>query len=271
MSWLLRGSQQMDSSFTNNMRSIILAFIVTVLITLSTSGQVLIHDAVLQGASLSVVGGGSEPVNPISFVQTAEISYGGSYTTTTVKAFTNNVTVGSCLVAAVNIAYPGGLPTGVTDSAGNTWTYVTNTAWNSGVCLTVFYFATNAIAGATTVTCTLYQSAPYCQMIIAEYSGVKLASPIDVYDISSGTGGAAPSTLSSPSVTATTTNGVAIGYAFASNGPLAAGTGYTLVKYNAGGLMEHKIMTASGAIAATCTDSTSSDTHAIGIVVFKHQ
>jgi hypothetical protein len=139
------------------------------------------------------------------------------------KAFANNVTAGSLLVAvewfSVNETQT------IADNNGNTWTSVIQQyQTNLSAGITIWY-AKNAAAGATTVTASS-ASTNGRTLLICEYTGADTASPVD----GTAVGDQANGSASNPDPGAITTSaaGVLIGAAivYPTTSP-TAGTNYT--------------------------------------------
>ncbi len=102
-------------------------------------------------------------------------SNGNSSGTSIAKAFTGSVTAGSCLVAALGLwtsgTLTGNTPT-LTDSLGNTWTFVGRTTQNSNNFNSEAYLFVcfNSQGGGDTVTATYsYGGNVHAELIILEY------------------------------------------------------------------------------------------------------
>jgi len=187
------------------------------------------------------------------------------------QAFASNVTAGNCIV--VGIGYGNnttGLTDGatVTDSLSNTYTRVSDIAWdNSNSQATEVYVAYNITGGANTVTLTFVTARPYNRFIIAEYSGIQTtASPVDQHN--NGfvlSGSTATDGISTGSVTTTSASETLLSiYQDTSEAPgtgtLSAGTNFALdVQDGTAGTIaiESRTLSTTGTYGATWTRSVS--------------
>lgn len=151
------------------------------------------------------------------------VAPGGTGTSTTGLAFTNNVAAGSTLVAIVQHAADEAIS--CTDTQSNTWTsqfrrYSASLGFDLAVLI-----AKNAAAGATTVTCT-WTSSVARAMILAEVTGADTSTQPAGTPGSANSSGSAPP---DPGASITTTSGdLVIGVVIdASATDIAAGSGYT--------------------------------------------
>ena len=90
----------------------------------------------------------------------------------------------------------------------------------------------------------------YNQIAIHEYSGLALASPLDVSAAATGTTPSSPFTISSGSANTATNGELIFGYANALSTVPSAGIGFT-VRQTTVGVSEDLVQTSAGAIAAT--------------------
>ncbi len=83
-----------------------------------------------------------------------------------------------------------GFPTGMTDSAGNTWVQQIPSNCTSNICVAAFAVESSAASPSNTVTATFSAAVNPTAIFIAEYSGMLTSSTLDV--LSTGSGGASP-------------------------------------------------------------------------------
>jgi hypothetical protein len=96
-------------------------------------------------------------------------------TATVAQTFASNVTAGNLLIALVDTDSTGAV-SGV--AGGGTWALAQAQVWNFTQHSTEIWYCANATGGATTVTATVTVNGDNT-LIIAEYSGVITASPLD--------------------------------------------------------------------------------------------
>lgn len=191
--------------------------------------------------------------------QATQISATGT-ATTSVKAYTSNVSPASLLVACVTYA----ANTTCTFSDGvNSWTtigpYFDAT---SGQAIAIGY-AQNAASGATTVTATYGVTATFRTLQISEWAGGATSSVLDT-----NTGGRSNSTSTTPSDAsmATAFDGELIIGACQGNVSVeTAGAGFTVVQSDATNLFfsEYQVQTSAGSIACTYNASPTQSTATI--------
>jgi hypothetical protein len=166
----------------------------------------------------------------ISLIQTAK-GNGGGYVNSVNVALGSNASAGNALLMGIVTHYPVS-PT-ITDSRGNSWNLAVEIA--SSERKAALYYAKNILAGATTVNLAFsgfYDTA----VILREYSGLDLVSPLDVS--ASGQSGLnyVNSQTTSPTGTPTSNNQLVIAVAGVNhNNPIfAAGSGYGNLTSQAG-------------------------------------
>ena len=119
---------------------------------------------------------------------------------------TRTTTAGNCLVAVISVATGSSQPiTGVTDTAGNTWSFVAAGFQSGSNTRCEIWVCPNA-ASVTSVTASK-ATAQNIGMNVSEWSGVKTASPVDV---SATLGNASSTTALGASVTTTDAGDVVI-------------------------------------------------------------
>ncbi|MGA3008022.1 MAG: DUF4038 domain-containing protein [Opitutaceae bacterium] len=176
------------------------------------------------------------------------------------QAFASPNTGGNLIVVALSWGN-NTVPT-VTDSVGNTYTLATTSFNPTGDQALGVFYAANVTAGANTVTANFPGSTPYSRLLIAEYSGVRKTTPVDVTATSQGTATNAPDNATSGTA-ATTNNGDLIFGAMENwdaKFAFTAGTGFTL-RNSVSDLgvietaAEDAVQTTAGSTAATFTFS----------------
>jgi len=182
-------------------------------------------------------------------------------------AITNSIH--NCIVVAAHTR-SGGYVTGVTDSLGNTYTRLSSV---TNAFISTLYYATNCLAGSNLVSAALSDPVTFQSMGLAEFSGVRIASPVDVTTSATGLGGAAPFPINSGSMT-TTANGDLILGVWQS--PVGVGTLQSGFAALFGGgnpyiKMSYKIQTLAGPVFFSVTNNTSSEQYQIMAASLQHQ
>jgi hypothetical protein len=129
---------------------------------------------------------------------------------------------GDLLIACVKSALFGN-PISVSDSMGNTWrnaAYIDN--YTDGWRMEMFYVQNCSFTLATNTVTAIELGGAAMVLLIAEYSGLALSSPLSAEVSSSGSGTA----LSSGNLVCNKTD-LLIGFGYSSGGDLAAGSGFT--------------------------------------------
>lgn len=184
-------------------------------------------------------------------------------------AFGGNNAVGNLLVCGV---VSGGTSTlAPTDTAGNTWTFINKSIFDSSGKSVQLFFVSAAIAGANTVTVTGATS-----IHLYEFSSSAIPSPyaVDVHSetASNSTGGAAgENALSGASMTTTALDDMVVGMVGRKNGTSGVGTNNATWQSPGGdvsGLLEYFTQLAIGAVQANAYDTVSSDPYAIVAAAF---
>jgi hypothetical protein len=214
----------------------------------------------------------SVPQAPIALVQQVSTTTTGARTLAGTLPAT--VTAGNLIV--VSASGWGGLPAAapVTDNLGNRYTAAGTRRNTSGSSWSVIYYASNAIAGATTVTFTTAATGTQISMVVAEFSNVAAAAPLDVATGATGTG-TAPA---SGNMTPTVTGDLAIGAGTHDvTTTTTAGTGFTLVappqedgNTHQPLAMEYQVLTGTAAVNARFTIANSAPWAQCG-ALFKHK
>ena len=139
----------------------------------------------------------------IAYVQSNKSFTGNS--TSSATPFLSNNTAGNFLVAAA-IGFGTVTISSIADTLGNNWSLVSQQTLADGT-IYYLYAVTNCKGGANTVTITL-ESSNQPMLLVAEYSGISLTSPLD--QLAASTEGASGS-YTSGSVTTTVANELLIG------------------------------------------------------------
>lgn len=198
------------------------------------------------------------------------------------RVTTNTVTraitgVGTHLyVVQIVVATAANTISSVTDTLGNTYTFLTNASGYSNTTLTPRYemwYAWNIIGGATTITATESAAGANSKiMYVREFSGIQFdADPLDVQKF--GTGSSASPTTGNSSATANKYELVVAGGGDAGNGTsISVGAGYTGFLSSATSpseiQTEYKFTTATGVQAATFGYDNPA-AYALGLASFK--
>lgn len=143
----------------------------------------------------------------------------------------------------------------ISDTNTNTWATAIGPTTLAGSARTYTFYAADAKAGASTVTCTSSATTSYRTIIINEFSGATNTSPLDV---TSGASGSTGTTLNSGSATTTSANELIYGYLYV--GSIATkGASFTNAGVTSDGIVsEYKNVTSTGSYNADGTQSTSS-------------
>jgi hypothetical protein len=172
-------------------------------------------------------------------------------------AFGSGNTAGNLLVAIIGTA---GDPTGVTDTAGNTWVKATE-FYNGGTFIGIdIWYAKNCLSGANTVSFSGGFGSPFDGIIVAEFSGIDTTSPFDQEQ--SAEGDFATATPNSGNITTTQADEVLIGGAAGLTGVGLTWTGsFTELEDLFDGQRKpgagYRIVSSTSTYAATATCDTS--------------
>jgi len=182
-----------------------------------------------------------------------------SVSSVTVK-FTSAQTVGDFNVVVVGWHDSTATVSSVVDTKGNAYAIAAGPTVSSSHGSETVYFATNiaaAAANGNTVTVTFSASALEPDVRIAEYSGIKTSSALDVAVSAVGTSGTA---ANSGSVTTTYANDLIVGADIAGTTTSTAGSGYTqrILTTTDKDILEDKTVTTAGSNSATATLTASS-------------
>ncbi len=203
-----------------------------------------------------------------ALVQSASHLNGPMDSPTCAAIFPTNNTAGNLIVVAVTVGSSASQDQPfVTDTQGNTYYPATpQVTWRTtggGTSAQIFY-APNIRGGSNIVTMT--EGAPgvngaedgagnaFNVIIIHEYSGIALASPLDVSSVANGITDDGPAAISSGSATTSKDGELIFGYANIYRGNLSAGPGFTL-RQSPDGASEDMVQTTAGPIAAVEIDS----------------
>lgn len=171
------------------------------------------------------------------------------------KAFVSPNTAGNCLIVAVTLDDTLGSINTIGDTLGNTYGTPTHISGNSTQCWV--YVIPNCLAGANTVNVTFSSPSTvnYPVLIIAEFSGLALSSPLD------GTPPAATGNSTAPSsgnLTTSNANDLLFGVCSTDAGVTAGagGSWTTIITSPDLTAYQYSIVSATGTYAATFTQNT---------------
>jgi hypothetical protein len=158
--------------------------------------------------------------------------------------------------------------TAVTDSAGNMYQLAAQLTRGSGLSQAIYY-AMNinaAAAGANSITVQFSDAVPYADVRVAEYSGLKAASPLDTSASAAGAGSAA----SSGNLTTSAANEVIFGAGVTSSVFTGGTNGFTsrIITPVDGDVAGDKFVGALGTYAATAGIADSSGVWVMQAVAF---
>jgi|GEM_PF-2110462 VCBS repeat-containing protein len=222
------------------------------------------------GTSSAVAVTVSNAVTSLSFVQkNSAITVNAAQLT---AAFPSAVKAGNLIMVAVS-SWPN-QPSSITDSLGNVYTAVAAPKKSSGAnAYTALYYAKNIKGGADTVTFKNSGTGNDLSVIITEFSGANLTSPLDAALSSSGSS----STPTSGNMTPTATGDLVVGATTHNNTEVtSAGTGFTIIIATEDNqtyqslAMEYKTQPTTSAVAANFSLSRSDGWAVVG-ALFKHQ
>lgn len=115
------------------------------------------------------------------YIQSASATNGTTAVASTSVAFATNNTSGNLLVASFRYDSPAGVPATATvaDTNGNTWVLIDRIVYATSGDGAELWYCANCKGGANTVTMTPASSTGYQTIIVAEYSGIARATPLD--------------------------------------------------------------------------------------------
>ena len=156
----------------------------------------------------------------------------------------------------------------VTDTKGNVYALAVGPTAVAGKLSQSIYYAKNiaaAAANANTVTVQFNVAAQFADIRVLEYSGLDLASPVDVVAAGTGTG----TTSSTPAVTTTNANDLIFGASMVTSRNTGPGTGFTsrVITAPDSDIAEDQIVTVVGSYSASAPMT--SGTWVMQMVAFK--
>ena len=207
----------------------------------------------------------------VVYVQGASITNdaGG---TTIAKAFTTSNVSGNLIVAAVSWGNNSAVT--CSDSQGNSYAVATTQYDSTNNQSLAICYAANVKGGANTVTARFGSSAGYQRLLIHEYQGVALNSPVDVVakNVANGTTGS--NAITSTAAITTVSGDLIFGAVVDDSGAfttMTAGTGFTQRQSNNFDMTtEDLVQTAAGSVAATQTFG-ATHRYLAQMVAFKHR
>jgi len=185
-------------------------------------------DTVNQSYSLNTAALSGGSASAISFVQGANTTHNGAFSTVTVP-LASAQNAGDLNVVAIGYSDATATVTSVTDSKGNVYTRAgtTLTPGNGVAASLVYYYAKNIVAAAAntnTITVKFSSAVTWPDIRVAEYQGVDPTNPLDGAVGASGTG----VSLDSGALTTTNSSDLLVGATYVLNGIAGAGSQYTL-------------------------------------------
>jgi Glycosyl hydrolases family 16/IPT/TIG domain len=185
---------------------------------------------------------------PITFVQVKSATVQTASASVAVT-YTVAQTAGNLNVVAVMWGDTTSTVSSVTDSKGNIYALAVGPTKASGLTSAIYYAKTIA-GGSNTVSVKFSTTASYPNVNVLEYSGLDTATPLDVSSAATGTG----TTANSGSATTRSPSELIVGAGNPSSVFKSAGSGFTSRVINAfGGILEDKIVSATGSYNATAT------------------
>jgi hypothetical protein len=163
--------------------------------------------------------------------------------------FTNTITSGSTLIVGLRVGNSAAASVVISDTLGNTWTFVTNVVEGANS-VQFIYYASNSVAGTDTVNFT-WSNPGSVRIIGIEYRGLAVNAPLDKFATASGSS----TTLDSSSVTTTSGTELLLGFSNYNNSvDLTAGSGYAIiVQLGQRYVAEERFVTATGTYTADGT------------------
>ena len=215
--------------------------------------------------ALALVGG--EASAAIAFVQRNYATPQSAQTSVPV-IFTAAQTAGNLNVVVVGWNDSTAAVNSVTDTKGNVYVLAVGPTAVAGKLSQSIYYAKNiaaAAANANTVTVQFNVAAQFADIRVLEYSGLDLASPVDVVAAGTGTG----TTSSTPAVTTTNANDLIFGASMVTSRNTGPGTGFTsrVITAPDSDIAEDQIVTVVGSYSASAPMT--SGTWVMQMVAFK--
>ncbi len=199
---------------------------------------------------------------PVRFVQGGSANVTGNAVSVQLAS---NEAAGDLNVIGVSWANTGVTVSSVTDTDMNSYTAIGTPIVLSGNGVLALYYAANVHQGVSKNTVTVTMSGTTSPIaMVAEYSGLALANPLDASASSKGTSGTA---LDSGAATTANAHDLLVGVA-AAGASVTAGSGFTLRVGANLDLIEDREVTATGSYDATATLS-SSNGWTMAVAAFK--
>jgi hypothetical protein len=183
-------------------------------------------------------------------------------TETGIVAFASSNTAHNLLVCAV-ASQSGVAQTAPTDTLGNTWVLAGTQQSLTGCGDVAIWYVKDCLGGANTVTSHSYGTVHFT--VVAEYSGLNTAAPLDQTHFSSN---AASTSIFSGSVTTTAANEILVWMAGPLNNSTAGDGAWTDTVLTGGFLFQDRIASSKGTYSATGTQNVSGTSIAV-IASFK--
>ncbi len=183
----------------------------------------------------------------VSLVQTTGTTQGGA---TSISTTITSSVAGNMILACIQTS--SNLSTGVTDNQSNTYTLAGRVS-QSGSEVSIYY-AYNTTGGATNITATFAGWSTVSRMIIAEYSGLTAADPLDRTATYNNGWNAGATFTSSDTLTTTQADELLVGCAgdiYGASPTFTAGADYTAERTQASLFMEDRTVASVGTYAAT--------------------
>jgi hypothetical protein len=230
------------------------------IVTFTKEGSYTFQVTIRDAGNLTVTSNVSVTVTPaappvaVAYVQGAGATNQAS-ATSIARAFTTSNTAGNLIVVAVT--WDGSASMSCADSQLNAYALATTQYDGTNNQTLAICYAANIKAGANTVTATFGASSSWRRMLIHEYRGLALTSPVDVVakNVASGTTGA--DAITSTAAVTTVSGDLIFGAVMDDANPttITAGTGFTQRQaLNSTDLAtEDLVQTTAGSIAATHT------------------
>ncbi len=140
--------------------------------------------------------------------------------------------------------------TSVTDSSGNTYTLGAGPTQITATGTTAIYYAKNIASAAAGNTVTVHlsnSSVGFPEVMLAEYSGVDVSSPVDVAVGTSGNS----TTASTGSFTTTNANDVILTWTYTQTSVIGVSSGFTLELISNDNLVQDRLTTSAGSYSAS--------------------
>jgi len=209
--------------------------------------------------------------NSVAFVQGAAETDDDT-SKTIAGTFSKATATGNLIVVAVS--WGNRASVSCKDTQGNTYAVATTQYDSANNQSLAICYAANIKGGSGKITATFSNAAPYRRILIHEYRGIALTSPVDAVSKNIADGTTAANAITTNSVTTTASGDLVFGAIMDDTGVnrITAGTGFTLRQSvnNKDLVSEDRLQALNGPVAATSTFS-ARHRYLAQMVAFKHR